>query len=128
MSSRCAGKPKPIDGMYSHRTEGEASITNLGFALLFDVFGKRFGEGYCAADKGRRPTKMPGDLGSRLRVAQHVHDFPNGDSMTEHIGFTARRGVSESDAGKFLFERFFLQVNAAECGNFQMATLRLPCQ
>jgi len=70
----------------------------------------------------KEPRRLVTDPG----VTQHVHDFPNRDTMTQYIGLAPSRAIAKSDARKFLFERFLLQVNAAESGDFQMATLCLP--
>ena len=68
---------------------------------------------------------MAGGFGDGFYFEKHVHHFPDGDTMTQHVGFTPTGSVAKANARVLLFQSFFLQIKAAQGGYLQMTAFRL---
>lgn len=71
---------------------------------------------------------MVGSFGNGFGFVMYSHHFPNRHTMPLEIRFAASGRIAKTDAREFLLQRLFLQVQAAESGNFQVTPFRLARQ
>src|SRR5690349_5410898 len=61
-----------------------------------------------------RPPKMFRSPGDRFRFAMHIDYFPNGNPLAKNVRLAPADMIAETDAGEFLLECFFFEVEAAQ--------------
>ncbi len=64
---------------------------------------------------------MTGCFADGFGIVVRRHNFPDGNAVPHDISLASPDAVTKADAGEFLLQRFFLQVETAQRGYFQMA-------
>ena len=98
---------------------------DLRLALRRYFTGKCFGIGQGAFDEVLRPAEMASGAGDGVGLAVEIGYLPDRDALPEHVSFAATGGIAKAYAGEFLFECFFLEIEAAQAGDLEVAAFGL---